>query len=132
MSFLIPSTEKNTNGQLGDGTTIQRLTPIAVDTSGALKNQKIIKIAAGSAHCVCVSDFGRVFSWGNNPFGQLGDASATQRNSPVEVIIPANGISNKKIVTVSAGLHFSLALSDDGLTFAWGDNGIIFLFLIVI
>ena len=70
--FFYSAWGKNQNGQLGDGSSKQRTCPVAVDADKVLKNQKIIRIAAGYAHCLAVNNFGRVFAWGNNPFGQLG------------------------------------------------------------
>ena len=85
----------NTQGQLGDGTTVQRLTPVDVVglTSG------VAKIAAGgfegqntaasSGHtCAITNNFlgGTVKCWGDNRNGQLGDNTLTYSTQPVDVI----------------------------------------------
>ena len=61
----------NTFGQLGHGDRMNRLTPTKV---GALsdKNVRIQWISCGRSHTVAVSDYGEVFAWGSNEYGQLG------------------------------------------------------------
>jgi len=60
------------------------------------------------------------FSWGNNSYGQLGDSTTTQRNTPVPVSILSNSVTS-----VAAGGYqgqgLSLALQG-GQVFAWGSN----------
>ena len=63
---------------------------------------------------------GRVWSWGYNGFGELGDGTQTTRNSPVPL---ANQAGMAKIVQIDAGRYFSLALDENGALWAWGDNG---------
>ena len=56
----------NSWGQLGDGTIINRITPVAVDTSGALSGRTVTAIAEGSQHTVALTSDGKFFAWGNN------------------------------------------------------------------
>jgi len=54
-------------GQLGDGSTDNRYSPVALDgTSG------VTAIAAGNGHSVALKDDGSVWVWGVNFYGQLG------------------------------------------------------------
>jgi alpha-tubulin suppressor-like RCC1 family protein len=71
----------NTLGQLGDGTTTQRLTPVQVVglTSG------VVAIAAGYQHSCALTDNGRVVCWGSNFRGELGDCTNINRSTPVRV-----------------------------------------------
>ncbi|GII27972.1 hypothetical protein Pmi06nite_14140 [Planotetraspora mira] len=60
----------------------------------------------------------RVKSWGANDSGQLGDATTTDRHTPVT----AAGVTAADVTAVSAGLAHSLALLANGTIEAWGDN----------
>jgi alpha-tubulin suppressor-like RCC1 family protein len=60
----------NGNGELGDGSTTNRSTPVTVV---GLAN--VVAIASGSGHACALDGGGNVSCWGNNSPGQLGDAS---------------------------------------------------------
>ncbi|EGW41825.1 cell wall-binding repeat-containing protein [Desulfosporosinus sp. OT] len=102
----------NTYGQLGDGTNIQRSTPVRVQ---GLKGQAS-SVAAGGTHSLALLQDKSVAAWGNNDHGQLGDGSFTNRNTAATV----NGLSD--IVGIAAGERHSLAVQSDGSVWAWGDN----------
>lgn len=110
----------NSYGQLGDGTTTHRLTPVALDMSGVLSGKTVTAIEAGSGGGLAIGSDGRAYAWGDNSYGQLGDGTTTRRTSPVAVD-DSGVLSGKTITAVAAGLH-SLALSADGELFAWGYN----------
>ena len=68
----------NSYGQLGDGTTTHRLSPVQVGSGFA-------SVAAGYYHTVAVKTDGTLWAWGYNDYGQLGDGTTTYRLSPVQV-----------------------------------------------
>ena len=70
----------NNFGQLGDGTYIDKKTPVLISTEDSLlRGRKIISVSAGLSHSIALDSAGVVYSWGNNDFGQLGDSTNTSR-----------------------------------------------------
>ena len=72
----------NGSGQLGDGTTTDRLTPVAV--SG---NVTLTSIALGGVHS-CGMRGNAVWCWGSNRNGQLGNGGTADSSVPVQVLAP--------------------------------------------
>ena len=110
----------NAYGQLGDKTKAEQDSPVAVYSSGALYGKKIIAIAAGGQHALALASDGTVYGWGDNAHGQLGNHTMTTSNVPVA--IDASILKNKRIVAISAGNDFSMALTCDGEVYCWGGN----------
>jgi alpha-tubulin suppressor-like RCC1 family protein len=104
----------NAAGQLGDGTLISRLLPIAVDTSSssALNGVTVIQVAAGYIHSLAVGSNGRAYSWGGNIIGGLGDGTTTNRLFPVAVdTSSSSALTGKSVIQVAAGQYFSIAVA---------------------
>ncbi|MBI2345371.1 MAG: Ig-like domain-containing protein [Deltaproteobacteria bacterium] len=102
----------NSNGQLGDGATTDRNTPVRVSNLGSVQS-----VGAGNLFSLAVRSDGTVWSWGANNTNQLGDGTTTDRTTPVQVSNLAS------ITAVAAGLNHALALLSDGTIRAWGFNG---------
>lgn len=104
----------NRYGQLGDGTTVQRTTPVSV--SGL--SSGVMAIAAGSTHTCALDSAGGVRCWGDNASGALGDGSAAAQSSvPVAVSGLAGGV-----VAIAAGGADTCAAMATGDSFCWGVN----------
>jgi hypothetical protein len=104
----------NGDGELGDGTTTQRLVPISVVglSSG------VTVIAAGFVHtCVLLAPSGGVQCWGSNWAGQLGDGTTTDRLVPTSVLGLSSGV-----VAIAAGSACTCALLASGGVQCWGEN----------
>ena len=120
----------NIFGQLGDGTTENRSTPVDVLTEpGGPPLNGIEGIAAGGHHTCAVMDAGNVKCWGDDFFGQLGlgaedDLPACSvfgpcSTTPVDVV----GLQ-EEAATVAAGTRYSCALMVAGGIKCWGLNSI--------
>ncbi|MBK8092251.1 MAG: choice-of-anchor D domain-containing protein [Verrucomicrobiaceae bacterium] len=115
----------NVSGQLGNNNaTGNSATPVAVlTTSAALFGKVVVGIAAGADFTLALCSDGKVAAWGRNIEGQLGNSDLGV-NSPVPVLVTANGALSGKIVTaVAAGGTHALARCSDGTVFGWGSNG---------
>ncbi len=74
----------NSDGQIGDGTVVERHNATAVVPTGALSGKAITTMAGGiiGKHTLAVSSDGKVYAWGDNRYGQLGDGSVIDRHEP--------------------------------------------------
>lgn len=79
------------------------------------------RVAAGTNHSLHVDERGRVHAWGANASGQLGDGTTTSSRVPVPVAVDG-ALAGVHVVEVAAGPAHSLALSDDGVVYAWGSG----------
>jgi alpha-tubulin suppressor-like RCC1 family protein len=118
----------NTYGQLGDNTTTNRYVPVAVNTQpgiSALSGKTVIAIAAGGSHSLALCSDGTVAAWGWNGYGQLGDATTTNRPAPVAVNTDSgvSALYGRTVTAISAGSVHSLAACSDSTVAAWGWNG---------
>ena len=96
-------------GQLGNGTNTSSLGSVTVAFSGATT---ATAIAAGVWHTCAVVD-SKVYCWGINPRGQLGNGTTTASNVPVLAIGTGTATS------VTAGGDHSCAIVD-GKVYCWG------------
>jgi formylglycine-generating enzyme required for sulfatase activity/alpha-tubulin suppressor-like RCC1 family protein len=103
----------NGNGGLGDGTTTDRSTPVAV--SGGLTFQSLYG-GEGDNHICGLTIPGVAYCWGRNLEGQLGDGTTTSRTSPV----PVSG--SLTFVALTAGATHTCGLTASHAAFCWGDN----------
>ena len=108
---------RNDLGQIGDGTTTDRLSPVNV--TGGLDD--VIAVAAGEMNTFALKLDGTVWSWGNNgnADGYLGAGiSDAYRATPVQVVTASGPLTG--VVAISAGTWHTIALKSDGTVWVWG------------
>ena len=103
----------NSYGQLGDGTTTDRTSPVNVN--GLASGVK--QIVTGYSHSCALLNDETVRCWGGNISGSLGDGSFTNSSIPVTV----NGLSSVSYVFSNRGEHTCALITNGGLK-CWGDN----------
>nr|WP_289767199.1 ABC transporter permease subunit [uncultured Acetatifactor sp.] len=90
-----------------------------------VKNSKIAHVAAGSDHCVAISQDGHVYAWGeydNGQYGLEGSMIASARKEPDELL---NGtIDASQVRQLICGNQVTAILMEDGTIYAWGNDGL--------
>ncbi|KPA09952.1 F-box associated region domain protein [Candidatus Magnetomorum sp. HK-1] len=101
----------NTQGQIGDGTTTERHSPVQTnDLTDA------VDISGGRFYSLALKSDGNVWGWGENGYYQLGDTTTTTRITPVQSTIINN------VVAIDSGQHHNIVLKNDGTVWSWGYN----------
>lgn len=104
----------NEYGQLGDGTTQNRLEPVPV--SGL--ESGVVAVSAGLWHTCALRTDGTVLCWGKNGYGEMGDGTTAQRPTPVS----PSGMPAAAVTQIAAGGGQTCAATADGALWCWGQN----------
>ncbi|MFE7869040.1 RCC1 domain-containing protein [Micromonospora humida] len=121
----------NGQGQLGDGTTATRLTPVKVCAVGQVAPcgkflSGVRSVAAGWGHSLAVVGNALAVAWGRNYEGQLGDGTTVGRTTPVRVcavgqVAPCDQFLYA-VNAIAGGEFHSMSLRGDGGPVGWGAN----------
>lgn len=90
-----------------------------------VKNSKIVHVAAGSDHCVAISEDGHVYAWGeydNGQYGLNGSMIASARKEPDELL--EGTIDASAVKQLICGNQVTAILMEDGTIYAWGNDGL--------
>jgi alpha-tubulin suppressor-like RCC1 family protein len=98
-------------GELGDGSTTDRATPVAV--GGGIT---FAGLTAGEGHTCGLTSAGAAYCWGWNSYGQLGRGDTLAAATPAAV---AGGIT---FASLAAGGFHTCGLTSGGAAYCWGSN----------
>ncbi|MFP3967253.1 S8 family serine peptidase [Actinomadura fulvescens] len=102
---------RNNLGQLGDGTTTGRPSPVQVTGLSG-----VIAVAAGSQFSLALKSDGTVWGWGANQSGQIGDGTRTTRLTPVQAV------NLTGVAAIAARASHAMATRTDGTVWTWGNT----------
>ncbi len=118
----------NTYGELGIGYADSSVhgSPLHVQWAPGEELSHIVDLQGNGAgeptyypmHSIAVDEYGRVWAWGDNTFGQLG--IGTTSTFPESYAVMNTTLSG--VTAVNCGWFQSIALDSDGDVWAWGDN----------
>ncbi|KAK3243599.1 hypothetical protein CYMTET_46754 [Cymbomonas tetramitiformis] len=106
------ATGLNGYGQLGDG----RIEWSYLSPTPCMSAYTVAAVASGSEYSLFVTTSGECFAAGRNDYGQLGDSTQGDRNTPVQVMV------NYTVAAVDTQTHHSLFITTSGQCFAAGRN----------
>jgi len=115
---------KNDHGQIGNSSTTNALTPVAIHQGQIPSGVSLTQITVGFGHSCALGSNSKVYCWGWNAHGQLATDNTTDANTPVSAVqgeIP-NGVSPSQIFT---GGYHNCIIGSNAKTYCWGkgDNG---------
>ncbi len=106
----------NNFGQLGNGTYDDCFVPHLLNE---LNDENITAVCCGGWHSLALTSNGKVYAWGSNRFGQIGNECD---NECQLTTIKIEKFEEKTIVAISCGYYHSLALTENGRIYSWGNN----------
>ena len=111
----------NSKGQLGKGDWKSSSVPKKVYMDSVLSGKKVISVAAGIEHVCVLTDEKKVYCWGGNSDGQLGNDSF--EDSPVPEKVDETGVlAGKLIEHLDTLFDHNCVIADDGFVYCWGRN----------
>jgi alpha-tubulin suppressor-like RCC1 family protein len=118
----------NGSGQVGNGATSSWVTQptqvLAPNSQTGPDIQNIVAVATGSNHSLALENTGKVYAWGDNSYGQLGDGDTALAMQTKPVYVKTSGVPFTSVVQVTANGTNSFALQGNGSAYSWGDNTI--------
>ena len=102
-------------GPLGHGDEVNQYVPKAIE---ALRDRRVVAIAACGFHSMVLADEGTVLSFGRGDLGQLGHGDEVNQYVPKAI----EALRGTRVVAISAGLRHSMVLTDEGAVLSFGEG----------
>lgn len=102
---------RNTNGIIGNNSFLNYCTPVSV--CGARKT--FCKIGSSYLSSYAIDQYGKIWSWGGNTYGELGDNTVVSKSTPIAIVG-----STKTFCEIGAGQSYAIAIDKYGKVWAWG------------
>jgi len=93
--------------------------PVLIEIEGLSNDEKIIDFSAFN-HSLALTSSGRIYSWGDNRQGQLGDGSIVDKSHPT--LININLLAGETVIKIDAGQNTSFAITNLGNLYSWGSD----------
>lgn len=112
----------NGNGQVGDGTQTNVMVPKLLPTTLQMQNVRFVHITAGSGFSVAIDSDGRLWSWGSNYYGEIGNGVGQpgERVLVPTLISHPNFDENVKFIYASSGENHTIAIDSNYKLWSWG------------
>ena len=111
---------ENYSGQL-ENETLEYSAICLSDKDNELKGKRIVDISAGYGHTVAIDEEGKVYTWGDNYCGQLGDGTTDDSYVPICISDKENKLKGKKTVNISANKNITVVIDSEGYMLIIGD-----------
>ena len=114
---------KNNSGQLGNGTEVSETSPIDITNQFDLvAGERLVDISLGKNHSSALTSSGRLYMWGYNYFGQLGDGTNQRKTQPIDITSAISLNLNEYIEAIEMGGQHTSILTSEGRVYVWGLN----------
>lgn len=104
---------KGLNGRLGNGSTSNVYTPTLITGSASWR---INKLYPGKEFVIAATDDNKLYGWGRNNYGQIGNGTKSDVMSPVKIM------DNADIKHFGVGDDYALLIKQDDTLWGWGNN----------
>jgi alpha-tubulin suppressor-like RCC1 family protein len=81
-------------------------------------SRRYTAIATGGEHACAITSSGKVYCWGSNQLGQLGNGDATHTRSTVSIAVAGN----LRFKSIAASMNTTCAITSSGKAYCWGEN----------
>ncbi len=114
---------RNNVNQLGNGTTTNSASPVAVSQGAMPAGATVKSISANYSYACAIASNDKAYCWGQNNYGQLGNGTTTNSATPVAVsqgAMPAGAT----VKSISASLENTCAIASNDKAYCWGRNNV--------